>query len=352
MKKHFIIDLVMAGAIASVLLVGCGKKTSQYCTVGMNKIEACDYQGAIQEFTGEINKNSGNRDAYRGLGIAYYRMGDYVSAAAQFKTVIDKSGSKYDDICLDAMKYYAECLVKCGDNETAVKYYTTLIDKCPKAERADYYFLRGCVYIKLKDENKAALDYEKAIDSGADDYVAFCNMYNEFSKAGYKDRAESYLKRVINDDGADDFIIGKTYYIFGNYEQAEKKLKAAVDSGKSDAIYYLAMTYEAEGKFVEAEDLYQTYMGKHSDDANIYNQYASYLMNRQNYKNALVYIEEGLKFADGNAKKALLYNQAICYEYLGDYDKAYTLLESYIGKYSNDSTAEREYIFLKSRVNS
>ena len=59
------------------------------------------------------------------------------------------------------MKYYAECLVKCGDNETAVKYYTTLIDKCPKAERADYYFLRGCVYIKLKDENKAALNYEK-----------------------------------------------------------------------------------------------------------------------------------------------------------------------------------------------
>lgn len=351
MKKHFIIDLIMAGAAASVLLVGCGKKTTQYCTVGMGKIESCDYEGAIADFNSVISKNASNRDAYRGLGIAYYRMGDYISAAAQFKTVIDKSGSRYDDINLDAIKYYAQCLTLNGDYEDAVKYYSTLIDKCDKSEKPDFYYLRGCVYIKLNDENNAALDFEKSIELGNDDYVTYCNMYNEFLKAGYTDRAESYLKRVINDEDADDLLVGKTYYIFGNYEQAEKKLKSAVDAGKNDAGYYLAMTYEAEGKYVEAEGLYQEYMGKNPNDANIYNQYGSYLMNRQNYENALVYIEEGLKKADGNAKKALLYNQAICYEYMGDFNRALSILEKYVGEYPNDSVAGREYVFLKSRVN-
>lgn len=351
MKKHFIIDLVCAGALASVLLVGCGKATTQYCNVGMNKLEACDYEGAIADFNSVISKNASNRDAYRGLGIAYFKMGDYTSAANQFKTVIDKSGSKYDDINLDAMKYYAECLSLSGDNENAIIYYNILIDKCTKLEKADLYYLRGCCYVNLKDENNAALDFEKAIEAGNDDYVSFCNMYNVFKKAGYTDRAESYLKRVINDKDADDLLVGKTYFIFGNYELAESKLEAAVDSGKTDAIYYLAMTYEAEGRFVEAEDLYQTYMSKNTGDANIYNQYGAYLMNRQNYDSALAYIEKGLEFAKGNVKKALLYNQAICYEYLGDFNKALSLLEGYVGEYSNDSFAVREYTFLKSRVN-
>ena len=75
-----------------------------------------------------------------------------------------------------------------------------------------------------------------------------------------------------------------------------------------------------------------------------------YLIKRFKYTEALEYISKGLESAKGETKKALLYNQAICYEYLGDFSKALDLFESYVKDYSDDTKALREYTFLKSRV--
>lgn len=353
MKKHLFIDLLYAGLISSTLLVGCGKTNTQYCSAGMQMISERNYDGAFAEFNSEISKNSNNRDAYRGLGIVYYNRGDYVNAANQFKTVIDKSGDKYDDINQDALKYYADCLMKTEDYNGAIEYYTILLGKCNKSEKADFYYFRGCAYIKIKDENNGALDFEKSLEYKSDEYTIYCNMYNAFMEAGYKDRAESYLKRLINADDADDFLIGKTYFIFKDYENAERKLEASVDGGNTDAIFYLAMTYEAEGRISEAEELYKSYIGKKPEDANIYNQYGTFLMNRENYDDALTYFDKGLALTENSdldrTKQVLLYNQAICYELKGDFTKAYSLFETYMKDYPNDSKANREYIFLKSR---
>lgn len=75
MKKHLFIDIICAGAVAAAVLTGCGKSNSLSCQAGMSKIETCDYQGAIESFNEIISKDSNNRDAYRGLGIAYYKLG-------------------------------------------------------------------------------------------------------------------------------------------------------------------------------------------------------------------------------------------------------------------------------------
>lgn len=351
MKKHFIIDLVAAGVMSAVLLTGCGKSTALYCTTGMDKIESCNYEGAIADFNGEISKNPGNRDAYRGLGIAYYKMNNIPMASIQFQTVIDKTGKNKDDIYYDSVKYYADCLARSGNYEQAIQYYTLVLDKVEGNEKAAFLYLRGCAYIHLKNENNAALDFESSINLNGSDYSVYCNMYNAFLEAGYKDRAESYLKRLINANNADDFLIGKTYYIFGNYDLAETFLEQASDAGKKEANYFLALTYEAEEKYTEADDLYRDFISKNPTDGNIYNQYGAYLINRKQYENALVYIETGLDCAKEPAKKALLYNQAICYEYTGDFSKAYELLEKYVSQYSNDADAYKEYTFLKSRQN-
>lgn len=349
MKKHFIIDLIVAGAMAACVLGGCGKQSPRYCTTGMTKIENHDYEGAIEEFNEEISKDSGNRDAYRGLGIAYYRLGNMKLAKDNFKIVIDKSGNKYDDIHLDSMKYYAECLAGSGDYDSAVQYYSVLISKCDKEEKADFYYLRGCAYIHLNDENNAALDFEKSLECEDGNYSTYCNMYNAFMNSGYVDRAESYLRRLINAEDADAMLIGKTYFALGNYDLAEQYLEEAYDDGESEASYYLAMNYEKHEKYTEADNFYISYMNKHPEDPNIYNQYGAFLINMKNYETALSYIEKGLEKADKDSERALLYNEAICYEYMGDYDKAYELFESYVAKYPEDKSAKKEYEFLKTR---
>lgn len=335
--------------MTAAVLSGCGKEPVKYCTAGMSKIESHDYEGAIEEFQEEISRDTDNRDAYRGLGIAYYRLGDMKAATDNFKIVIDKSGSRYDDIHLDSMKYYAECLLNSGDYDSAVRYYSVLLSKCGDEEKADFYYLRGCAYIHLKDENKAALDFENSLKCEDGDYATYCNMYNEFMESGYVDRAESYLKRLINAEDADNLLIGKTYFALGNYELAKQYLELAYDSGEAEATYYLAMNYEKQGKYSEAESFYVSYMNKNKDDANIYNQYAAYLINRGAYEDALTYIEDGLERADGECEKALQYNEAICYEYLGNYEKALELFEKYVKQYPGDKNAGREYSFLKTR---
>ena len=109
------------------------------------------------------------------------------------------------------------------------------------------------------------------------------------------------------------------------------------------------MNYEKQGKYTEADNFYVSYMNKNPDDPNIYNQYGAFLINMKNYETALSYIEKGLKKADKDSERALLYNEAICYEYMGNYDKALELFESYVGKYPEDKAAKKEYNFLKTR---
>ena len=348
MKKSFIINAAAFGMVA-MMFCGCGKSSIEYCNSGMELIESNDYKGAIEEFEAQIEKNSDNRDAYRGLGIAYYHLGDMEEAAECFKTAIDKSGKKYDDIHLDSLKYYADCLVSIGKYEDAVNVYTTLIDKCHKDERAAFYYFRGLAYIALKDENNATLDFEESLKLDDTKYQTFCNMYQAFYDAGYIDRGESYLKRVLNSKDADNLLIGKTYYMLGDYKSAAPYLKEAIDDGKKEAGYYLAMTYEAQEEYVAAEELYQSYLSKNSSDASAYNQYGAFLINRGKYDTALVYIETGIELGDKDVIKNLLFNQAVCYEYLGDFDEALKLFNEYLDKYPDDRAAKKEVVFLSSR---
>ena len=45
----------------------------------------------------------------------------------------------------------------------------------------------------------------------------------------------------------------------------------------------------------------------------------------------------------------LIYNQAVAYEYKGDFDKARELMEQYVAGNSSDEEAARELEFRKSR---
>ena len=52
---------------------------------------------------------------------------------------------------------------------------------------------------------------------------------------------------------------------------------------------------------------------------------------------------------NSECEQELLYNQAVCYEYLRDFEKAEELFASYLSKYPNDPNAMKEYEFLMSR---
>ncbi len=384
MNRHFIIDIAVAGLISATVFTGC-KSSSKYCDLGMEcfnasdysgavenfqkavdsnskdakylvylgmaQIETCDYAGAVDSFTTAISTDDKNRDAYRGLGIAYLSQENIDDAIDSFTKAIDLSENKYDQIHIDSLKYLGTCYMTKEMYNDAVDSFTSLVNKSGKGDKDEAYYLRGCAYIELGDENDAVLDFEDALDSNNEDYQMCCSIYSAFNKAGYEDRAQSYLKRVINSEDADNLLIGKTYYMLGSFEEAREYLLDAYDEGENDAAFYLAMTYEASEEYDKAVDLYQEYLGKHANDPKIYNQYGAYLINRGSYKDALIYLEEGIDIAaeDDTAMQSLLYNQAVCYEYTGDYEKSLELFETYVGRYPSDKKAQKEYLFLQSR---
>lgn len=385
MKKYFIIDLLCAGVIAAAVMTGCKATGEDYYQdgltyykesdynkavecfqkavendsdnisysvyLGMSLLETGDYAGAVTTFESVTAVTNSNRDAYRGLGIAYLNNGMTDKAIAAFSKVIELS-RKYDGIRLDAMKYLASCYFTTEEYNSALELYTEIInntDSKDTDELYQLYYLRGTTYIKLNDENNAALDYEKSIKLNGEDYNLCSNMYYNFKDAGYQDRAESYLKRIIQAEDADAYLKGKTYYILENYSDAEKYLLEAYDAGNKEAAYYLAMTYEKKSDYINADRLYQSFMSAYPNDYGIYNQYGAYLINRGDYNNALVYIETGLGLAKDDEQQELLFNQAVCYEYIHDYKKAYELFQNYVSKYPDDKAAKKELDFLSSR---
>lgn len=385
MRNRFFIYFLGAGIVAASFLSGCNSEGASYCSegvdfygqaqyqkavesfekavsadgdnaqylvyLGMAMIETGDYLGATENFNSAISIEEDNRDAYRGLGLVSMYNGDINEAIVNFLKVENLS-AKYDAVCIDAMKYMAGCYFELGNYIEAVDVYTRILsalDKDDKQDKCYIHYLRGCCYIKLNDESNAALDYEEAIKLNGADYELCCNMYYYFKEAGYQDRAESYLKRIIQADDADSFLKGKIYYILEDYAQAETYLLSAYDDGNKEAAYYLAMTYEKNQDYVNAENLYKEYLSEHPNDYGIYNQYGAYMIGRGNYENALVYIETGLELAKEDEKQELLYNQAVCYEYIGDFDKAYQLFGEYVLRYPTDADAKKELEFLSSR---
>ena len=382
MKKRLIINLLCAGMVVSAFLSGCKAsgedyyqdglsyyKNSDYSKavecfqkavendsdnisysvyLGMSQLETGDYKGAMNTFGKVVIAEPTNRDAYRGLGIAYVNSGKNEEAIIALSKAVDLS-KKNDNVKVDSMKYLASCYYETGQYKEAVDMYTTVISNSDKEEQDELYYLRGTCYIKLDDENNGALDYEKSLELNGTDYNLCCNMYYNFKKAGYVDRGESYLKRIIQAEEADSYLRGKTYYILEDYVQAEKYLIEAYDNGNGEAAYYLAMTYERKEDYQNAEKLYMSYMEKHPDEYGIYNQYGAYLINRGDYENALVYIEKGLKLAGEEEQQELLFNQAVCNEYMGKYKEAYVLFQTYLSKYPTDAAAKKELDFLSSR---
>ena len=68
-----------------------------------------------------------------------------------------------------------------------------------------------------------------------------------------------------------------------------------------------------------------------------------------NYEEALQHAEAGLALSDDRAKKEIAFNQAVCYEYLGQYEKALELFRSYEEQYGQDEKADHEIAFLVTR---
>lgn len=369
--------------ILSISMAGCGKKPADLNAEGVDYFEKNSYDKAVECFMKAADKDkemnpeylvnlglsyykmqnytaalealdkalayeSDNANALRARGIVYYYMNDYEKAMKDFGQVIKAAKENYDENTLESMEYYAALQTYYKDFAGAIDTYTLLIRNNYNVGRQAFF--RGSIYASQGMENEAVLDYEEALKEYTDNYEIYYNIYTDLKAAGFTERANSFLKRGLALNDADNLLKGKTYYILEDYENAAKYLAKAETEGIAQAEYFLAMAYEKLGKQEDALSMFKSYLNAYPNDAKAYNQFGMYYVNIGDYNAALNCFISGLSIPNNSdAKKELLFNEACCYEQLHQYETAFAKFEEYLKDYPDDEEARREYEFLGSR---
>ncbi|MEH2152249.1 tetratricopeptide repeat protein [Nostoc sp.] len=123
---------------------------------GVNKYDAGNYEGAIEDFNQVIELDPQNALAYNRRGDAYYRLGDYEQAQADSSQAILLNPQ-------DANAYFDRgfAISELGKYKEAIADYTQAIKL--NSENAYAYYGRGLARAQLKDNKGAMGDFSKAI---------------------------------------------------------------------------------------------------------------------------------------------------------------------------------------------
>ena len=226
--------------------------------------------------------------ATRESAIAMMEQGDYEDAVAAFNSLVEEA-TKVTEFELDVLKYRAEAEFLLEDYAAAVHTYRTLIE----------------------------------VDKALPEYYYFAAI--AMARDGQMEEALSLLSG------------GK---------ELDKKLEAA---GFFEATMALAEGYEAGGQMDAAKSVYQELIDGGHGSTKIYNRLMLMAMDDGDYEEALEMASKGLVLTDGLAKQELKFNEAVCYEFLGDFAKALELFRAYVAEYGTNEQVAHEIAFLETR---
>ena len=146
---------------------------------------------------------------YFQLGQNYISLNDIEKAAHYYELGLAMDVDPHSAYVQSMMETYGYCLLELEENEKSL----TLIDKYASyADRADFVYLIGMIYMMNSMWEKAIKEFEKATTieaysrKGVNSYRAFYNIGIISEKLGDKERAKAYYKKC------------------GDYEPAVKRL--------------------------------------------------------------------------------------------------------------------------------
>ncbi|MBQ8279047.1 MAG: tetratricopeptide repeat protein [Roseburia sp.] len=300
--------------------------------------------------TGCSNEKAESKATYRQMGIEYMEQGDYASAIESFEAALAQGIGTVGADELDITYYKAAAQYASGDAEAAMATYNAVLDYDDEASEA--YYLRGCLYIKQGDIEAAKADFANAVKYNANDYELYINIYENLATADATEAGEAYLQQALLIKGSDVTSLeyrGQVHYLLGKYDDAVTELKAALEAGSTYANLYLAKAYEDMGDDAMAEEHFKTYIAAIPTDATALNELGEIMLEKEEYAAAILYFEQGLACEVIPNTRALMHNLIVAYEFNGDFDKAWELVQEYVILFPEDEDAQREYVFLKNR---
>lgn len=341
------IDIVVA-LVLTGMLTGCGENGEKTANA-VALMKDLNYQGALTELDAAMEAGENQRLVERYRGIAYMGLTEYGQAAEAFLNSLAGSNGFVQDLDFDTNYYLAAAYTKNGQYSEAEATYNAIL--ALKPEETDAYFLRGNVRMNLNRYTEAKEDFDRVISMEPKNYDRLIEIYEILAHFGYKEAGQEYLQNALASGGKqmDNFCIGRIYYYLGEYQKACLALEEAREKGGAESYLYLGRSYEATGDYNYASSVYNSYLAKYEGNAEVYNQLGLCEMAKGEYQKALEAFQAGMQMENNENLQSLSFNEIVAYEYLGEYEQAYVLINHYLKNYPDDEQAKREYDFLSTR---
>ena len=196
------------------------------------------------------------RGVMRQIGIANYRKGDYLKAAASFKKALDEDPGDNEAVQLMGLSYYLA-----GRPAEAIAPLEKVQTWYPSAN-VDASYILGVCYLQTKDYPNARKAFARMFGVPADSAAAYLFAARMLLRQDFAPVAEEYAKKAAEIDPKlprVHMLLGELYLYKSRIpeavEQFEKELE--LNPGEAAVYYKLADAYSRLQKYEEAERLLQ-----------------------------------------------------------------------------------------------
>lgn len=254
---------------------------------------------------------------YRRQGIEQLGAGNYAEAVQSFDLALFEKKGRVNSFHVDVLKYRAEAEYKAEDYESARNTYTILLEVDGRKVEYLVPYTLSCLQSEAwqdaLDSYQELADIEKAREHAGQVLAVFAERIEKKASGmplepdQSEAPGEAELRRV--------------------HPQVDALVAEAIAGWDQEDITDLGTLYGIQG--------------------------IHYVGTRE-YDLALERFEAGIFACSGKpngmkAAQTCYYNQAVTYEYTGDFQKARELLETYMAHYGSNPELERELIFLRTR---
>ena len=216
------IALVLAVAsVLAVVLSGCAasKQTGESpvaAAIRQGKIllDKGEYKDAAKMFRKAVGYDPQNAQAFRGLGLAYYALGDDYRAEIFMRKAV-----QLDPTMTDLWGYIGDLYLQKGDEKKAMEYF----ERCPPDDPhyAELHFRLGKIRLDHGDTAAAREEFQKAL-THSDFWGGYWGMGKLSELSGDWNSALNWYRQASNytDQALVDLSLGDAYYNLGHYTPA------------------------------------------------------------------------------------------------------------------------------------
>lgn len=305
------------------------------------------YKDALELIERAKEENENHQGLLRLEGIALMGISDYEMAIQSFDEALDlNKKKKLGFIEKDMIYYKAVAFSKLGKHELAYNTLDVLVNE--KGEK-DSFLLRGMLALKLGRKQDAVLAFDRAIELDKKNLQLYVDIFHAFVNNNYLQSGKDYLSSGIRmaQKSGDKVSLGKLFYYNEEYEMAIKTLEN--ETKLPMAKVYLAKAMYRKGDIKSAYEIADQAIKNDEQNSEYYNIAGLYHMSNHEYDKAMDSFLNGLQLKEIQNDCELRYNEAVAYEFTGDFSTAKQKMEALIQDYPELEAAKREFLFLKTR---